>query len=112
MLTEAELQTRAMYEDPGFVKDYARYFSDYIECVLGEIHRVVKPSGIGHLLLRKGDFEVLELNQRSNTNVLVSAYLPNDFSALLARNGFEVLDFKEYSMHEGKESMMYFVKNH
>lgn len=202
MLTLEERQTRAMYEEPAFAEDYARFFPDYdehfwrfeellthgrildlgcgpandghrftawdyqyvgidfayamlsagrkwhkgeilvaqmdmaylgfatdsfdgfwavsslmhvpkskIEYVLRETHRVVKSNGIGHLLLREGNFERVELNEMARVNVLVSAYFPNDFSSLLEKNGFEILDFKEASMGGGKESMMYFVRN-
>lgn len=203
MLTPAEQQTRAMYENTAFAERYANYFSDYdehffrfqellpqgrildlgcgpaydgnlfaawnynyigvdfayailcagrewheknillaqmdmahlgfitdafdgfwavsslmhipkckIEYAIQEIHRVVKSGGIGHMLLRKGNFELMQFNPIAKMDALVSAYLPDDFSTLLKKNGFEILDFEEYTMSKDMQSMMYFVKNH
>jgi SAM-dependent methyltransferase len=57
-----------------------------VDKALGEIHRVVRPGGVGFIVLKEGQGEKMDGER------FFSYYSKDEFDGILERNGFEVVD--------------------
>ncbi|MBI2103483.1 class I SAM-dependent methyltransferase [Candidatus Woesebacteria bacterium] len=83
-----------------------------LDAALSEIFRVVKPSGIGFISIKKGKGEKIEDNdpEMAKKPRLFSYYSDEEFQTILKRNGFEVLHATQKPMSERTTWLIYFVR--
>lgn len=95
-----------------------RIYKRKIDIVLGQIRRIIKPNGIGFIVMKEGKGEKMIYDNNDccgDCARLFSFYSLTEFSKILMENGFEILesepDFKNYNP-EGNQTiwLKYFVK--
>jgi ubiquinone/menaquinone biosynthesis C-methylase UbiE len=79
---------------------------------LDELHRVTKHGGMGAIIMREGDGEGLREREKHGVRDVryFANYTDDEFCAVLARHGFEVVQVQEHPQNDQYHWLSFFVR--